>query len=804
MRFAHNVKSMSLADRDAQLAALSAHWARARSGAGQVVLVEGPVATGKTALLHAPLTEPDQPPHALLPGAAPLTGACRPLVLRASCSPDEASLPLGVAAQLILGLDLPADFRSRATALINRALHANSMRLLHDLSRELLELAARTPLLITVDDVQHADQLSMSWLSCLARRLAAAPILLLIAGDPAARSELLRLPHCVTMQVTPLSERGVTDLLRERFGAPVAVRSGHTFFAASGGNPLLLNALLDDWRAGRGVAGSGYQRALLDCVRRCGHIALRVAQAVALLGEPALVGALLDLDTDTVADAIRLLESAGLLVAHESGRAGLLADLPPGERAALHSGAARLLHDRGAASTVVARHIVAGGGNPLPNGILLDAAETQLLDGDFRAALACVEHAGAVPARLRLALLDQCADPAIAAGQLTSLVADTGLTTDQQAEVCRHLLWHGRETEAAAIIATLPFDSEPRLHDFESWLAGTHPGLAPRRLDRSPVIEVLPADSPPPGPLRRARSAAAAAEIAVRQCDFMAALDHARIALDEISPKAWGTAVGLPLGALVLAATRVGEFDTAAAWLRQPVPAAMFTSRYGLHYRYARGTYELARGNLSAASADFTGCGDLIHQWSLDVPGIVPWRIGLAQTRLRQGKADEARRLLDEQSPGPAQVRLLATCAPAEQKIERLTEAMTIIENSGDRFELALALTELSYAHEASGDHREARRLARRAWHVAKSCHAEPICAELAPRLAGRPGSDDAGHVLLSRAERRVAVLASDGHSNRAIAGKLFITESTVEQHLTKVYRKLNVNNRADLPASLR
>jgi DNA-binding NarL/FixJ family response regulator len=55
---------------------------------------------------------------------------------------------------------------------------------------------------------------------------------------------------------------------------------------------------------------------------------------------------------------------------------------------------------------------------------------------------------------------------------------------------------------------------------------------------------------------------------------------------------------------------------------------------------------------------------------------------------------------------------------------------------------------------------------------------------------------------VLSPAERRVATLASDGYSNRAIASKLLITESTVEQHLTKVYRKLNVKHREDLPAS--
>ncbi|WP_406205819.1 AAA family ATPase [Kitasatospora sp. NBC_01560] len=55
----------------------------------------------------------------------------------------------------------------------------------------------------------------------------------------------------------------------------------------------------------------------------------------------------------------------------------------------------------------------------------------------------------------------------------------------------------------------------------------------------------------------------------------------------------------------------------------------------------------------------------------------------------------------------------------------------------------------------------------------------------------------------LSRAELRVVALAARGHTNRQIAHKLFITVSTVEQHLTRAYRKLRVNRRADLPAHL-
>jgi DNA-binding CsgD family transcriptional regulator len=64
---------------------------------------------------------------------------------------------------------------------------------------------------------------------------------------------------------------------------------------------------------------------------------------------------------------------------------------------------------------------------------------------------------------------------------------------------------------------------------------------------------------------------------------------------------------------------------------------------------------------------------------------------------------------------------------------------------------------------------------------------------------AGRDesGSDDGAK--LTDAEQRVAALAAAGNTNRQIAERLFITVSTVEQHLTKIYRKLNLSSRSGL-----
>ncbi|WP_435836797.1 helix-turn-helix transcriptional regulator [Streptomyces albus] len=69
---------------------------------------------------------------------------------------------------------------------------------------------------------------------------------------------------------------------------------------------------------------------------------------------------------------------------------------------------------------------------------------------------------------------------------------------------------------------------------------------------------------------------------------------------------------------------------------------------------------------------------------------------------------------------------------------------------------------------------------------------------------APRPGGSRTAPLRpagLSPAESRVAALAAAGYCNREIARRLFITVSTVEQHLTKAYRKLGVASRADLPA---
>jgi DNA-binding CsgD family transcriptional regulator len=55
----------------------------------------------------------------------------------------------------------------------------------------------------------------------------------------------------------------------------------------------------------------------------------------------------------------------------------------------------------------------------------------------------------------------------------------------------------------------------------------------------------------------------------------------------------------------------------------------------------------------------------------------------------------------------------------------------------------------------------------------------------------------------LTRREREVATLASEGLANREIADRLFLSARTVENHLQHAYEKLGITNRNELSGAL-
>ena len=316
------------------------------------------------------------------------------------------------------------------------------------------------------------------------------------------------------------------------------------------------------------------------------------------------------------------------------------------------------------------------------------------------------------------------------------------------------------------------------------------------------------------------------AAVALRRGELGAAMKGVRVAFSHVPPTGWGIALGLPLSTMLMAATAAGDYEEAARQLDQPIPESMFSSTFGLPYLHARGTFYLVTDRPHAALEDFQACGDLMSAWGIDGPSLVPWRTEAAQALLRLGRRGAARDLVEAQlrmlGPEPSRargitLRIRAATITGPERLAVVAEAVDILRSRGEQLELARALADMSRIQRELGLLYEARETVGRAWRVARECQAEALCDSLLPALtegdhqpgdacplgdAAPLGEEDQAEDDpwgLSDAERRVAALAAQGRTNREIAQALFVTVSTVEQHLTRVYRKLKVRRRTDL-----
>jgi DNA-binding CsgD family transcriptional regulator len=139
--------------------------------------------------------------------------------------------------------------------------------------------------------------------------------------------------------------------------------------------------------------------------------------------------------------------------------------------------------------------------------------------------------------------------------------------------------------------------------------------------------------------------------------------------------------------------------------------------------------------------------------------------------------------------------------------IEQLEAAEVAMREAGSHVYRAQVLLDLGAALRRANRRTDAREALSMAADLAQTHGAEPLVAasleELRacgarPRRVMRSGVD-----ALTPRERRVAELAADGLTNRAIAAQLFVTLHTVEMHLSNAYRKLEVTGRAELPRAL-
>jgi DNA-binding CsgD family transcriptional regulator len=78
-----------------------------------------------------------------------------------------------------------------------------------------------------------------------------------------------------------------------------------------------------------------------------------------------------------------------------------------------------------------------------------------------------------------------------------------------------------------------------------------------------------------------------------------------------------------------------------------------------------------------------------------------------------------------------------------------------------------------------------------------------PPWAQRARDEIARLGLRHRGPGELTESERRIAVLAASGMTNRQVAAAAFVSPKTVEANLARVYVKLGIRSRAELGARM-
>jgi DNA-binding CsgD family transcriptional regulator len=279
---------------------------------------------------------------------------------------------------------------------------------------------------------------------------------------------------------------------------------------------------------------------------------------------------------------------------------------------------------------------------------------------------------------------------------------------------------------------------------------------------------------------------------------------------------------GIRLGArgslalLIMVLVESGDAEAAerelhASGLGEDIPPGLTTNPL----LEARALLHVARGRPKQGVDDLVEFGRRDELWGSSNPLASRWRSRAALALAALGDRDEARRMADEDlararrwgTSSGLGVALHAAALTGDDPIAGLRDAVEVLAGSPARLEHARALVDLGAALRRANRRAEARDELAAGLDLAEACGAHGLAQHARTELlaAGGRSSEPEGTGLeqLTASERRVAELAAEGRSNPEIAQTLFVTRKTVETHLGRVYRKLDISGRADLARTL-
>ena len=431
----------ALIGRESEMALLTGLIKEVAKGRGSSALIEGEPGIGKSALVRAAVAEAPDAGCQVFWGAGDELGQALPLlpfldglrVREPSTNPRRNTIVQLLRGEVTAdrGTDVPAVLAEQLLALI-------------------AEQCAMRPTILVVDDLQWADQASITLWGRLARSAQQIPLLLVGVMRPAPqRDDLLALRRVVgddaRLQLTGLSGVALADLVADLSGGKP---DGDLLRLADGaaGNPLYLTELvaaltrssgLTVTEAGAamlagGSAPSSLSAAIAD---RLGFVAgpvREVLRAAALLGTDFAVPDLAIVLGRQVADLIPAVDEAcavgvlaesrhGLGFRHPLIRAALYDDMPTPVRAAWHRDAGRALAEAGAPPDRVARQMLRAVGGP---GDATEPMDEWLLDWLARTADPLVGQAPGVAAELLARAVASSPAGSARHGWLASRLAD--------------------------------------------------------------------------------------------------------------------------------------------------------------------------------------------------------------------------------------------------------------------------------------------------------------------------------------------------------------------------------------------
>ena len=380
------IQSPVLVGRDAFLTLIEHRLAGAAEGEGRLLFVAGEAGIGKTRLLSAVARQADASGFA---------------VVRAAAFPDDVQSLAGLLLDLAGNL-LPArepalsemgrSLTSRVRAISDTASDAHHRRrvLVQDLADLLVTADPGTPVLIILEDLHWADELSLDVLGHLAARLATRPVL--VTG--AYRSDELypRLPMR-DLRARLLSQRLTEEIRLPRLelaqtaamtstllGRPAPAQMVQAIHERSDGIPLhieeLLAAIDEDTLTPQSAAAiqaatvpDTLGDAVLSRARHLATLTRDVASAAVVIGRSFdfdLLTVVTDNGPDEVAGALRELQDAYLVLPgadavtfdfrHALIRDTLYADTDLPTRRRLHERVARAAVDRGYRGAFISAH----------------------------------------------------------------------------------------------------------------------------------------------------------------------------------------------------------------------------------------------------------------------------------------------------------------------------------------------------------------------------------------------------------------------------------------------------------------